>query len=115
MLDLPDGRAHVSCKRWAEFDDEVRRCISACGAHYAEAALALLAELKEIWRLVQDRDGGLTPSFHGVVELSGHIGGILVDVPGALDIGPGRIHGRYHKDVGREKPATIRRGPDEVG
>ena len=46
MLDLPDGRAFVSRKRWAAFDDEVRRCISACGAHHAEAALALLAELK---------------------------------------------------------------------
>ena len=56
LLDLPDGRAYVSRKRWAEFLDEVRRCTVACGAHDRAAALAHLAELKEVWRQVQDRD-----------------------------------------------------------
>ena len=56
MLDLPDGRPFVSRKRWAEFEDAVRRCIVACGAKDRDAALAELAELKEIWRQVQDRD-----------------------------------------------------------
>lgn len=56
MLDLPDGRAFVSRRRWAEFEDEVRRATVACGAHDREAALAHLAELKEMWRQIQDRD-----------------------------------------------------------
>jgi hypothetical protein len=56
MLDLPDGRPFVARRRWAEFQDEVRRCLTACGAQDRDAALAHLAELKEIWRQVQDRD-----------------------------------------------------------
>ncbi|HKZ90782.1 MAG TPA: hypothetical protein VJZ50_01470 [Candidatus Limnocylindrales bacterium] len=56
MLDLPDGRPFVARRRWAEFQDEVRRCLVACGAKDRDGALAHLAQLKEIWRQVQDRD-----------------------------------------------------------
>ena len=56
MLDLPDGRPFVSRKRWAEFQAEVASCLAACGAHDREGALSHLAELKEMWRQIQDRD-----------------------------------------------------------
>lgn len=56
MLDLPDGRPFVSRQRWAEFEDQVRLATVACGAHDGAAALAHLADLKETWRQIQDRD-----------------------------------------------------------
>jgi hypothetical protein len=56
LIHLPDGRPFVARLRWAEFQAEVRTCTQACGAADAERALASLAELKEIWRQIQDRD-----------------------------------------------------------
>ena len=56
LIHLPDGRPFVARLRWAEFQDEVRACIEACGAGDREEALARLATLKETWRQIQDRD-----------------------------------------------------------
>lgn len=56
LIPLPDGRPFIARQRWAEFQAEVRACTLACGAADRDAALAHLAELKEIWRQVQDRD-----------------------------------------------------------
>ena len=56
LIHLPDGRPFVARLRWTEFQAEVRTCTQACGAADAERALASLAELKEIWRQIQDRD-----------------------------------------------------------
>jgi hypothetical protein len=56
LIHLPDGRPFVARLRWAEFQAEVRTCTKACGAANEQRALASLAELKEIWRQIQDRD-----------------------------------------------------------
>jgi hypothetical protein len=56
LIRLPDGRPFVARRRWAEFQDQVRSCTVACGAGDRAAALAHLAELKETWRQIQDRD-----------------------------------------------------------
>ena len=56
LIHLPDGRPFVARRRWAEFQAEVRACTEACGAGDREAALTLLATLKETWRQIQDRD-----------------------------------------------------------
>jgi hypothetical protein len=56
MIRLPDGRAFVARSRWSEFLAKVRACTLACGANDQNLALAHLAELKEIWRQIQDRD-----------------------------------------------------------
>ena len=56
LIRLPDGRPFVSGVRWAEFEAEMRRCLVAVGAQERDEALESLAELKEIWRQVQDRD-----------------------------------------------------------
>ena len=56
LIRLPDGRPFVSSVRWEEFQAEMRRCLVACGAQDRVEALESLAELKEIWRQVQDRD-----------------------------------------------------------
>lgn len=56
MIPLPDGRPFVARRRWAEFQAAVRSCLLACGSRDEAAALARLADLKEIWRQVQDRD-----------------------------------------------------------
>lgn len=56
LLPLPDGRAFVARSRWAEFQAEVRECTLACGRGDRLAALEHLADLKETWRQIQDRD-----------------------------------------------------------
>jgi len=56
MLNLPDGRPFSARARWAEFQDQVRRGKVACGAKDEAQSLALLSELKETWRQIQDRD-----------------------------------------------------------
>ncbi len=56
LIRLPDGRPFVARSRWAEFQAEVRECTLACGRGDADGALAHLAELKETWRQIQDRD-----------------------------------------------------------
>ena len=56
LLPLPDGRPFVARARWTEFLGQVRACLLACGSGDGAAALARLAELKETWRQVQDRD-----------------------------------------------------------
>jgi hypothetical protein len=56
LIRLPDGRPFVARSRWADFQAEVRECTLACGANDHDLALAQLAELKEIWRQIQDRD-----------------------------------------------------------
>ena len=56
LIHLPDGRPFVARLRWAEFQAQVRACTLACGAHDGDEALARLAELKETWRQIQDRD-----------------------------------------------------------
>jgi hypothetical protein len=56
LIPLPDGRPFVARRRWMEFQAAVRLCILACGARDEAGALARLAELKEIWRQIQDRD-----------------------------------------------------------
>jgi hypothetical protein len=56
LIRLPDGRPFIARQRWAEFQAEVRGCLTACGAADADLALTHLAELKEIWRQIQDRD-----------------------------------------------------------
>ncbi len=56
LIPLPDGRPFIARQRWGEFQAEVRACTVACGAQDRAAALTHLAELKEIWRQIQDRD-----------------------------------------------------------
>jgi hypothetical protein len=56
LIRLPDGRPFVARRRWAEFQDHVRACTVACGAADRATAVARLADLKETWRQIQDRD-----------------------------------------------------------
>jgi hypothetical protein len=56
LIRLPDGRPFNARLRWAEFRSQVRACLVACGAGDRETALARLAQLKETWRQIQDRD-----------------------------------------------------------
>ena len=56
LIPLPDGRPFVARARWAEFQAEIRATILACGAQDGAGASTLLAESKETWRQIQDRD-----------------------------------------------------------
>jgi hypothetical protein len=56
LIRLPDGRPFVARSRWAEFQAGVRACVIACGSGTTDEALAHLAEAKETWRQIQDRD-----------------------------------------------------------
>ncbi len=56
LIRLPDGRPFVAKERWEEFQADMRSCLVAIGAADKQAALGHLAELKEKWRQIQDRD-----------------------------------------------------------
>jgi hypothetical protein len=55
-LTLPDGRPWQPRQRWNEFLDLVQRFSGAAYREQREGALALLDELKEVWRQTHDRD-----------------------------------------------------------
>ncbi len=56
LIPLPDGRPFVARARWAEFQAEIRATVLACGAQDGAGASTLLAQSKETWRQIQDRD-----------------------------------------------------------
>ena len=99
---LPDGRPFVARPRWAEFQAEVRADRHRLRSPGRTPRMAHLAELKETWRQIQDRD----------VD---HLYGLLNEAVRPLGrTGRRRVLGRHHRPAVRRPVREVRRCPSQA-